>query len=249
MLMKVYNTLVIGSGYASVGYAASHADTLICEEHQICDTGFYLPLRSFQYHPYVPKTEEGKRLLGIFEQLSLFGEKWQNTNGFECGLCTYIAEIHPSLLLKCRVIAKEKRADGLYDVTLQTNEGLSHVFAKHILDTTPSIPSDRVTVLFVTKNSTADTEKLLSLFPGATIEPTGCDGRYALHLPTQGEDENAIKVTIYRKWNILDTDAKILYIAPVFYSDAKENGLCDCNYKNPVEALEAGYFYSPEVCV
>ena len=168
--MKIYKTLVIGCSYFSVGYAAACPDTVICEEHQICDTGFYLPLRSFRYKPYSPKCEEGQRLFRIFESLSLFREKEQNTNGFEFAICKYISEKGIDVLLKCRVISAEQKQDGIYDVTVQTNEGLTHIFAESIIDTVDRQSERRFTVLFVCDDIEAVKDKLLTVFCGAEIE-------------------------------------------------------------------------------
>ena len=244
--MNVYNTLIIGSGYFSVGYAAACPNTVICEEHQICDTGFYLPLRSFRYKHYSPKTEEGSNLLSIFDSRSLFGEREQNTNGFEFALCRYIVEKQLDLLLKCRIIEIRQQPDRIYDVTVQTNEGLTHLFAEKILDTTNRSGERFFTVLFVCDDIEAGKGKLLSAYSGAQIESAFYQGRYALHLPAHGTDENRIKLEIYKKWCALDIDAKILYMAPVFYEMAGENRLCDGCYENPIEAFEAGYFYAKE---
>lgn len=245
--MKVYQTLIIGSGYASIGYAAACPNTVICEEHQICDTRFYLPLRSFRYRHYAPKTEEGKRLLHIFQSLSLFRDQEQNTNGFEFAFCKYVLEKRLDLLLKCRMIRTEHRADGLYDVTVQTNEGLTHLFAKNILDMTNRSGEKSFTVLFVCDEPEAVREKLLSEFNGAQIESAFYPGRYALHVSADDADENRIKVEIYEKWRQLDIDAKILYMAPAFSRKGSTNPLCDESYENPIEAFEAGYFYAKEM--
>ena len=128
--MKIYNSLIIGSGYCAVGYAAACPNSVICEEHQVCDTQFYLPLVGYRHQPYLPKTEEGSRLLSKFVELSLFENGMQNTNGFEFALCRYLVEKEIEVLLKCRVIRVFRREDLLYDVTVHTNEGLSHLIAK-----------------------------------------------------------------------------------------------------------------------
>lgn len=244
--MKVYDTLIIGSGYFSVGYAESCPNTVICEEHQICDTGFYLPLCSFRHKHYKPITEEGIALLRTFESLALFRGDEQNTNGFEFALCKYIAQKPLELLLKCRVICAMQREDGIYDVTVHTNEGLTHLFAKKILDTTNRAKKLYFTVLFVCEDVESVRAKLLSAYHGAQIESAFYPGRYALHVPVHNCDENRIKLEIYQKWCTLDTDAKILYMAPVFYGDPCENLLCDACYENPIEAFEAGYLYAKE---
>ena len=244
--MKVYDTLIIGSGYSSVGYAVSKGNCVICEEHQICDTGFYLPLKSFRHVLYDPKTEEGKFLLNLFNSFSLFSGNQQNTNGFEYAFCKYIAEKKLNLLLKCRVVRTEQRSDGIYDVTVQTNEGLTHLFAKRILNTTSVSLKKHFTVLFLCDNIETAREKLLGSFDGAQIEPAFYGGRYALHVPAVNTDENRIKLEVYEKWRSLEIDAKILYMAPVFYGEDGFSELCDDNYENPVEAFEAGYFYAKE---
>ena len=245
--MKIYDTLIVGSGYFATGYAAANGDAIICEEHQICDTGFYLPLRSFRYAPYTPKTEEGVRLFEIFNSVGLFSESEQNTNGFEAALCQYILEKKVNILLKCRVISTERTDSGVYDVTVQTNEGLSHIFARKILSTVPDVQSRRLTVLFVSDNIENDKARLLSAFSGAKIESAFYKGRYALHIDAPKIDENRVKLAVYEKWRELDTGAKILYIAPVFYDEECKRETCDFSYENPVAAFETGYLHAEGV--
>ena len=244
--MKIYKTLIIGCSYFSVGYAAAHTGTVICEEHQICDTGFYLPLRSFHNKPYSPKCVEGKRLSRIFDSLSLFRGDEQNANGFEFALCKYISEKGIEVMLKCRVISVLHRQDGIYDVTVQTNEGLTHLFAERIIDSSDRQGERHFTVLFVCDDIGGVRDGLVSAFCGAEIESAFYKGRYALHIPVGDTDENHIKLDVYERWRALDIDAKILYMAPVFYGEGSESEACDARYGNPVEAFEAGYFYEGE---
>ena len=245
--MRIYDTLIVGSGYFATGCAMARGNSVICEEHQVCDTGFYLPLRSFHYHPYTPKTREGDRLLEIFRGLSLFSETEQNTQAFEIALCQYLLETKQEVLLKCRVIDRKRREDGVFDATVQTNEGLTHLFAREVLDTVGVPSSKQLTVLFTSELFSEDSEKLLAAFAGAGIEPAFYPNRYALHLPVaEGLDENQIKVEIYRTWKRLDISAKILYMAPVFFGERMGGGLCDRDYDNPIEAFEAGYRYGKE---
>ena len=245
--MKIYDTLLLGCGYTSIGYATENADSVICEEHQICDTGFYLTLRSFAHKPYTPKTEEGRALLEKFDSLSLFSGGMQNANGFEGAMCRYISEKQINLLLKCRVIRTVKTADGIYDVTVQTNAGLTHLFAKNIVNTVSDLPKNRYTVLFVSENVADAEEKLLRAFSGASIEPAFYQNRYALHLSVAESDENLLKLKIYEIWKTFDTDAKILYMCPVAYSEGELGRMCDGAYQSPIEAFEAGMLFAKEM--
>lgn len=247
--MHIYDTLLIGSGYTSTGYAIRNKNTIICQPHQICDTSFYLPLRSFQHQPYTPKTEEGARLFHIFQALSLFKNGQQNTNGFECALCQYIIETELNVLLKCRVISTSQRPDGIYDVTIHSNEGLTHLFARNILNTQNSSAGNRFTLLFLCENIETAKKQLLATFPGSQIEPAFYPGRYALRIPVANTDVNRIKKDVYDKWCSSEIDAKILYMAPMFCRNTCANELCDDCYNNPIEAFEAGYFYAKEAAL
>ncbi len=244
--MKIYDTLIKGCGYAPAGYAAANKNTIICEEHQICDTNFYLPLNTFCHTPYAPVTVEGKKLQKVFDDLSIFSEKYQNTNAFECGFCKYLVESPLDILLKCRVIKAEKK-DDIYIVTIQTNEGLSHLYARQIIDCTNTPKEKIITVLFTSSDIQHTKKALLSAFDNAIIESTFYKSRYAIHIDVGNSDENTAKLHIYNKWRTLDTDSKIIYIAPVFLKEKNpSNILCDVNYKNPIEAFERGYNYGKE---
>lgn len=244
--MKIYDTLIVGSGYGSVGYALARENTVICEEHQVCDTSFYLPMRTFCHKPYTPKTKAGADLLEVFNSFSLFKDGVQNTNGFEYAFCKFIFEKDLTILLKCRVIRVCQKPDGIYDVTVQTNEGLTHLFAKQVLDATECAQPKQYTVLFICDCIDRVREQLFSCFEGAQIEPTAYENRYALHFVCADTDENRIKLEVYHKWHPFADNAKILYMAPVFFGEGGTGALCDGRFENPIEAFEAGYLYGKE---
>ena len=238
----IYNTLIIGCGYFSVGYAVSDGNSMICEESQICDTRFYLPLKSFRSNPYSPKTAEGARLLDVFTRLSLIEGESLNTCGFECGFCKYITETDANILLKCRVVGISEE-NGVYDAKIQTNEGLSHLYAKKILRAFSEETNKRFTVLFTAEDIVSVSAELKDAFPGATLEPAFYRGRYALHITWEDYDENTVKLAVYNTWNEKNIKAKIIYMAPAFAVDS-QNPCSDDFYDNPIKAFEAGYFYA-----
>ncbi|MBR2043024.1 MAG: hypothetical protein IJ946_01655 [Clostridia bacterium] len=240
--MHIYDTLIIGSGYSSLGYALKNENSIICEENQICDTHFYLPLKTFSYKEYTPKTEYAKKLLGIFNSLSVINGDMLNTNALECGICKFITETKVKILLKCRVIKAEKE-NGIFKATIQTNQGLSFIYAKKVLNTLSSDTDPFFTTLFITDNIEKDKAALLNEFKDGNICPAFYRNRYALQINAKGFDENTVKTFIYEKWKKLKLNAKILYMAPVFYYNNATDGLSDRNYQNPIEAFEAGYFY------
>jgi hypothetical protein len=241
--MEIYDTLIIGSGYTSAGYSASHPKTIICEEREALDTSFYLPLSGFRYYPYAPKSNEGKRLFEVFCSLSLFDGYVQNTNGFESAFCTYLTERELPVLLKCRVVSKKMLDGGIIDATVQTNEGLTHLFTKKIIDARCKVGDKTLTVLFVADDIEGARREILREFEGATVEPAFYDGRCALRIPIFDMDENTVKPFIYKKWQTLTSGAKILFIAPAFSLLGDGNPMADESYNNPIVAFEAGFFF------
>ena len=245
-MTKIYDTLIEGCGYFSAGYASACSDSVICEEHQICDTGFYLPLRSFAYHAYEPSTEIGKELLELYSELGVFKENEQNLNRFESAFCKFILKKQIKVYLKCKIVSKKQLTDGTWDVTVLSNEGLTHIYAKRIISTKADTDKRRYTVLFVSDDIERDRAKILSAFDNSEIEPAFYGGRYALHISTDSDDANEVKLRVYDKWCGLDINAKILYMAPTLYADECITPRCDDNYRSPIEAFEAGYLSATE---
>ena len=239
--MEHFDTVLIGSGYTSVGYAAAHGSTLIVEEQEIADTHFYLPLRSFCHIPYIPKTDGGRALDAIFRELALFVGDRQNTNGFECALCRYLNEHPLPILLKCRVVDREE-ADGGQILTLSTNEGLLRVFARHVIDTRTR-GERRLTVLITAKERDAAVQAAKST--GWAIEDGFYPDQYALYAPDTGLDENSVKPIIYESVAGL-SGIRLLAIAPVYAHAGVGATLSDDDFDNPIAAFEAGYLLGKE---
>lgn len=244
--MHVYDTLLIGSGYFSVGYAFNNSNTLVCEEHQTCDVNFYLPLKSYKHKPYQPKTEAGAKLLDLFNSYSLFKKDVQNVNGFEGALSSFIYQNKLNVLLKSRVVRISKNENGLYKVTAHSNEGLTTYYAKEVINTLNYSVKNNYTVLFLSDDIERDKSTLLKAFDGAEVEQAFFDGRYALKIPVYNIDENLVKVFVYERWRDFNIKAKILYMAPIFFADSASKPVCDDYYDNPIKAFEAGYLFKGE---
>ena len=235
--MEHFDTVLIGSGYSSIGYATANGRTLIVEEQEIADTHFYLPLRSYRYTPYRPKTREGCELDGIFRELSLFTDEGQNVNGFEPALCRYL-EKHPlPMLLKCRVIETEK-ADVGYVLTLSTNEGLLQVSCSRVYDTR-NTEKRSLTVLLIAKNP--DDAARAADLTGWELQDAFHPNWYALYVPYAGQNENDVKITIHNQLAKID-GVRLLSIAPIYAGKRTTILLSDDSYDNPIAAFEAGYF-------
>ena len=57
---NLYETIIIGSGYTSIGYALAQKNTLILEQSESVDTTFYLALNNFNASSLEAKTKAGR---------------------------------------------------------------------------------------------------------------------------------------------------------------------------------------------
>ena len=241
--MKKYDTLLIGSSFASIGYALERGNTLIAEKTEMLDTEYYLPMLKFRRAAYTPVTGLGRELQRIFDERELFGEEYQNVHAFEIALCRFAEKNPTDIYLKCRVIEK-RECDGGFEVTLLHNGGLERVFAKRVIDARPEERGERrLTVLFESEGGDKLDEVKIA-FSGVEIETAFYSGRFAAHIPVESEDINDAKVEIYGKWSNLSF-SKIIYMAPVFHYTMSKNPLSD-GAESPIESLEKGIFAARE---
>ena len=239
----IYDTLIIGSGYTSLGYAIAKGNTIICEEREICDTQFYLSLKQYKTEEYIPNTEMGRNLSDYYTNMRLFREGMQNLNGFECAFCGFALQQNVEILLKCRVINYVTDKNGHYDIRVITGAGMEHIFAKRVIDLRPKERNKQLTILFTTNDEDADIPILESIFPEARVEKAFYESRYAIHIPVMSNaDYNTAIMDIYRAWSKVLHNAKIVYIASAFATVSINKGEVpnDSNYLNPIAAFEAG---------
>ncbi len=244
--MKIYDTVIVGSGYASLGYAMTHPRCLIVEERESCDNSFSLTLRSFKKEEYTPTTEAGRRLEEKLVHLGLLSDGMMNASGLECALCEQILDAKVEVLIRTRIISTE-RVGELYRLRIINGGGITSVLTRRILDTCAVLDRFSLTALFTSKNPERDIPTLLASFPGATCERAFYRDRYALHVPSELDgDPHALCAQVYRTWCAADHGACLIYVAPVLSAEAQEMGnpLCDACYTDPVAAIDAGAKYA-----
>ena len=239
--MKEYDTLLIGAGYSSFGYAAARGRCLVVEEQEIADTHFYLPLRSFCHTPYTPSTAEGRRLEEHFRALGLFRDGRQNVNGFEVALCRYLTENPLSLLLKTRVVRQCREGERTV-VALIGNGGLSEVACRRVIDTHAG-KGERLTVL-LTASSRAEAEGAARQC-GFSVTDAFYPGQYALFAPFTGEI-NETKLAVAEALRGCP-GIRILAMAQAPAAAGEGALLSDDDHENPIAAFEAGYLLGKEV--
>ena len=242
--MEIYDTLLIGCSYASVGYALANQNTIIVEENEMADTRFYLPLKSYKTTPYQPTTLHGEKLLDCFNTLHLLQDGGINANGLECAFCDFISKNDLDIIFKSRVIKTEKQADH-YCSQIITNSGIITVKSKNIIDTRVLNPQKTtLTVLLKGNLSQTESQLITSAFANSYIENTLYTDVFALFLEQSSKVEyNQILKDFYATWKNLGATTKVLYIAPLTASKSEiQQGFPKDEYfDNPIKALEMGY--------
>ena len=131
--MKAYQCVILGSGYFSFGYAASHKDVLIVEETQLADPHFGGTLSSYAVKDITPSADGARALYRVMCDEGLVDGLRISVNELESAFCRFFEKDMPNILLGTFCTEVQRREDG-YLLTLCNNEGLSHVFAKRIID-------------------------------------------------------------------------------------------------------------------
>ena len=241
----LYDTLLIGSGYASLGYALARGNTLICEASELCDNDFCLPIRGYGEIRGECESALGKELLDYYAELGLICDGVPNTVALECGFCGFAMKHGADVRLKCRVIGWEQGEDGVITAGLISGGGIEHVRARRVIDMRTTSGMRYLTLLF-TADTGEDVAAIASAFPEASVESAFYEGRYALYVPIGDEDYISAKARIYERWSSSEGRAKLLYTAPVvcIRSEGGREAPCDGDYTDFISAFEAGIGYA-----
>ena len=189
--MKQYQTVVLGSGYFSFGYAATHEDVLIVEATQLADPHCYGTLDGFAWNGKVPDSKGARGLYDALVGDGVVSDGRISVNELESAFCRFLATDMSALLLGTFCTCVNKTEDG-YDLTLCNNEGLSHVFAKNVIDTRVGL-GNRLGVLVYLA---AGKEPCIPSVDGVTVTvgPAFYDDHRLITLAFEGEvDENRAK--------------------------------------------------------
>lgn len=240
-----FKRIVLGSGYAAVGYALTRGQTLIIEESEQLDTQFCLPLRAYAFPESEASSALGSTFCELCRSLGIVRDGRTNTGALEIALARLALDGGITPLLKCRVSETSEHSVEVY-----TNEGFLTFSAEAVHDARRSevVPS-RLTVLFEDEGETAG-KSLLSVFSGADVEPTFHEGSYAIHIPVDPTREpNALRAEIARRWEAAGTSAKIFHIAPTLSATLPDTRpsrptLSDLDYASPLLALEGGVAFA-----
>ena len=239
--MKIYDTVLIHSGYLSLGYAKTRGNSLIIEEREFVDSSFCLSLRTFKKSEYTPKSDAGAELLSLMHTLGVIRDGMINTSALESVICEYAIRSDVEILLRTRVLSATEN-DGIYTLRIINGGGIQTVKTRKILDTGATLSEKFISALFVTDSPKTDLSAILDVFPTASYEMAFYPGRYALHVPVDAHsDPYRARSQIYEKWLSRPHTATRIYVAEVLCGKPCDTALTtDFAFDDPVCAFDRG---------
>ena len=147
-----YETVIIGGGYFSAGYALSHKNTLIIEETQLLDPNFCGRLLGFDMICERPEGGDAAALFDAFFKEELIGDGRLSVNELEPAFCRFLEGRGLDFLLGT-VCTDIEKTEGGYKLEICNNEGVSDIFAKKVIDT--RVPLGNQMILLVELNDGA----------------------------------------------------------------------------------------------
>ena len=132
--MKSFDTVILGSGYFSIGYAFNSDSVLIIERTQLADPNFGGTLSGFTFNASAEWTNETQSLYRYYMDKKIVSGISMNSSVSEVGLCAYIEKRNINILLGTECVGIKKLDEG-YEITLINNGGYDRLLCKKILDT------------------------------------------------------------------------------------------------------------------
>lgn len=251
-------TLIISATYAALGYAATHPDTLIIEEHELIGSDYAMTFRSVD-DKVSAGSADGQELIDFFRRVSVIDGlgKFDRLRALT-GICRFVNQKKLSILLDATVISIEYlKEDDSYHVNVYTNSGIRSIKAKQLIDSS-NVPKEIQGTVSVQKQlnaicSHSDTDPadaLQAINPAITTSPGYFSGEWTVHVPFSSETTlSDARIFIEEAWGRAFGDGSVLIDAIAFDFDksltddlqiACGKWINPKQFANPIEAYEAG---------
>lgn len=254
--MKAFDTVILGSGYFSLGYAMTMPDTLIIERTHLCDPTFGGTLFGFCAEGDRNIGAETERLRDFYAEHGLIDGNCFNASVSEAGMCAYALKNNVEILFGSVCIEIVKRCFG-YEITVFNNGGFESIGAKRVIDARRG----RGKILSVLCRGEISAEEL-TCTDDFKVDVTRAfrEEERVVNFTFFGEtDVNFAKAKAVRYLEALlpETGAKILQCAYLMredaslppFTDGDIPAVRDISYKTALNAFDAGVKYAEEVSV
>ena len=245
-----YNTVILGSGYFSLGYAMSHPDTLIIERSQLLDPNFGGTLSGFS------SRAEDQNGIGTpsplkthFTENGFLRDGAIHINLSEIAISSFFSNKPLPVLLNTE-ITSVRHGDNGFSITFQSVDGITEIEADEVIDTRDGGEKNILNVLC---KYTGEKTVYFPEYAGFTVSnrpaffPDETVLRFCFSRKT---DCNTAKAEVMRYF---ESFGKALGVKPIkfayrTFSDGRnrkitENGITKINelsLGDPIEAFEYG---------
>lgn len=238
----VYDCIIIGSGYASFGYALSHKNTLIIDSGELCDKFFCGCGNMGKGWDAKPSSELGKKLMNTFEEYGVIKGSFADIAALETVFCKFLSDYSPSVMFLTET-AKTEKIGELYYITVYSNEGYSRLCAKNVIIAVPQGKSSYVSARF--RGACAD--EIKKVFPTALLYNTIYENEIIAHIPPQHKSLAEERERIINDWWEKSEQGILMNIFPLFGYDKgqtkNEDGIMyldEQSFDNALAAFEFG---------
>ncbi len=259
---KIYDTIIFGCSYISIGFASANKNTLIIEETELVDHSFFGALNVGKNWDYIPETNEGKHFKKALEGFDIINGKLASINELSPVVFDYIKRTKLNILFLTNTVSIDKK-EAFYEIVIFNNSGLSTLKAKNIIDTTPlgffkktsNILSKNINLLSYNNSSEFDAMIVKAFGKDAEVIAGNRHNERFVKIPLKIEANmtDARKV-INDGWKIhLAEKCKIAMIAFDFHYEYEKTvctishdflKLTDSNFENAVQAFDFGANFS-----
>lgn len=127
------DTVILGSGYFSAGFALNHEGTLVIEETQLLDPNFCARLSGFAMDAERPSSPDAASLFDTLLKEGVFNNGKMAVNELEPAFCRFLEKRALNILLGSFCTGLKRKDDG-FELEICNNEGISRISAKRVID-------------------------------------------------------------------------------------------------------------------
>lgn len=238
----MFDCIIIGGGYFSVGYVKNHPNSVFIERGELLDKYFCGSFNQGKNWGKKPKSKNSAALSDYFKSLNIICGDKADIAALETAFCSFLKDELPNCLMLTDTVKIEKE-NGIFSVTVYNNEGFSVIKGKKIIINAPFNSEKSMAVRFLAEES-----EIKRIFPGAICEKGFAEGEIYAYIPSDDDSTAECKMKIIDKWCSAAPNGKLVYTAPEFKYSGKDKiriegeiiYVDESAFENAFEAYEYG---------
>ncbi len=230
----MYDTIILGSGFFSFGYALTHPNCIIIEKSQLSDSNFYGSYNGFIQPEYDIISKECVELKEYFLKLGVLSQNRINVNALENAFCSFLKNKSLNFLLNTDLVSLSETEDG-FCVNIYNNAGTDTLYSRRIIDTRMK---DKKYLNVIIEADSKTRDELSKQYP---VSDAFYPDEYVITYKSD-KDINTAKLDFYNMWKSrVPTDKnKIISFAYSMHDNGQSNGIDDLSFGSVLKAFDCG---------